>query len=74
MTTNRNDRYDTRTPDQNKPATTGLKKGDRVRTINRTTETVLLANDSQVITYESQAKGSWYHPTKVTRITISIPE
>ena len=44
-----------------------MKRGDKVRTVYGKIETVMSANDSQVITYESAKAGSWYHPTKVWR-------
>lgn len=45
----------------------GFKKGDQVRTIYGKTETVLSANESQVMTYESAREQAWHHTTKVTK-------
>jgi len=42
-----------------------LNEGDKVRTIYGRIETVMYADDARVITYESSARLSWYHPTKV---------
>lgn len=47
---------------------TELKRGDKVKTTSGKIETVLTVEDCRVITYESFAKGTWYHPTKVWRV------
>jgi hypothetical protein len=44
-----------------------MKANDKIKIQNRI-ETVMYANESQIITYESAAKGNWYHPSKVTII------
>lgn len=48
-----------------KTAAAKLKAGDKVKTIYGKIETVMVADDIQVITYESARKLAWYHPTKV---------
>lgn len=45
-----------------------LVKGDKVKTVNGTIETVMVARDSEVITYESAARGNWFHPSKVWKV------
>ena len=42
-----------------------MKKGETVKTAYGEIETVLSANDAQVITYQSAARNEWYHPSKV---------
>ena len=42
-----------------------MKKGDKVKTIYGRTETVMIADNIHIVTYESASRGSWYHPTKV---------
>jgi len=44
-----------------------MKKGEKVRTVYGKIETVMSANESQIITYESACALTWYHPTKVWR-------
>ena len=48
-----------------KAEATTLKAGDKVKTIYGKIETVMVADDIQVITYESARELAWYHPTKV---------
>ena len=45
--------------------TATFKRGDKVTTIYGKIETVMFAEESQVITYESARRNAWYHPTKV---------
>ena len=45
-----------------------MKKGDKVKTIYGQIETIMTASKSQVVTYESARRLSWYHPTKVWKV------
>ena len=45
-----------------------MEKGSKVRTIYGKIETVCMADDTAIITYESAKTNSWYHPTKVTEV------
>lgn len=45
-----------------------VKRGDKVRTLYGGIETVMFADEWQVITYESARKQTHYHPTKVWKI------
>ena len=46
-----------------------INKGDTVKTIYGKTEKVMKVEDSRVITYESASRLTWYHPTKVWKVT-----
>ncbi len=39
--------------------------GDKVKTRYGKIETVMTATDSEITTYESARRLTWYHPTKV---------
>lgn len=42
-----------------------MKQGDKVKTVYGNIETVLRVDGCRVVTYESFASQSWYHPSKV---------
>jgi hypothetical protein len=45
-----------------------MKTNDKVKTIYGKIETVIVVEESRIITLESAKKGNWYHPTKVWKI------
>jgi len=47
-----------------------IKKGDKVKTVRGAVETVMFVDPilPMVTTYESAARGTWYHPTKVFKV------
>lgn len=45
-----------------------VKRGDKVKTIYGKIETVMSANDAQVMTYEGSRRNEWYHPSKVWKV------
>lgn len=45
-----------------------MKRGDKVRTVRGQTEEVMAVYPSQVVTYESAARGDWHHPSKVWKV------
>jgi hypothetical protein len=48
-------------------ATMTLKPGDKVKTCYGHIETVLIVEESRIVT-EQSGLNSWYHPTKVTKV------
>jgi hypothetical protein len=44
-----------------------LKPGDKVKTCYGHIETVLIVEESRIVT-EQSGLNSWYHPTKVTKV------
>ncbi|MFH1684069.1 MAG: hypothetical protein ABIA67_04220 [Candidatus Margulisiibacteriota bacterium] len=45
-----------------------MEKGDKVKTVYGKIETVMISEESRIVTYESAARLSWYHPAKVWKI------
>ena len=42
-----------------------MKEGQKVRTIYGQVETIMLVEESRIVTFESARRNTWYHPTKV---------
>jgi hypothetical protein len=51
-----------------------MRTGQKVRTIYGNIETVMVVEDSRIITFESARRLAWYHPTKVSKVYTSRTE
>lgn len=45
-----------------------ISRGDKIKTSYGKVEEVMAVYPSQIVTYESDAAGSWHHPSKVWKV------